>query len=696
MFHFQYSVWWIIPCLCLGMVYAFLLYKNEKNFEESFLAFKKLKYLLFALRAIFISLLAILLLVPLIEHLRSETKKPIVCLLMDQSKSMRYNNDSTALRKHWKELKEALKDDYEVKSYQFGSELAIEQNPSYYNANSSNISEALIDIGDRNAGQPMAGIILCSDGIYNSGSNPIYTEIEGNSPIYTVGIGDTTKRPDLGWQEIKANKTCFLNDQLNVKADWRAIQLRAKTANYQLLEMRQGKWQSLEKGSLAINGSNATGTIQFILSPKEIGIHHYLLRIDTLDYEQNLFNNQKDFFIEVIEKKQHVLILADAPHPDLAALKNALTTQIGIEAEIAFIQSFNSQKTNNYDLLILHSLPSRRNPASDVLSAIQRNNIPCLYVVSSATNLVALNNCQASIGIRPGGTNANEVQAIFSKDFNHFTLDETTLEELNKYPPLIVPFADFKINGDIQILATQKIGNTKTSYPLIVLGTKEGIILGEGIWRWSMQDKRPEHNNSSAFNDLINKTCNYLVRHANKQPFEVSTAKKIFSAEEQVNFDAYLRNESGEYTNTAEVTLKVMDTKKKEFNYTMNKESSTYSLNAGFLASGVYTFVGQCTRNGKTFSAEGSFRVETSEQELQNLVANHELLKQLSNKHQGIFCHSKELSKIVEHLKKQNSSKPIIVNEKKVDPLLNIGWILLIIVFIISLEWGLRKYFGAY
>lgn len=696
MLHFQYSEWWIIPCLLLGVLYAYLLYNREKSFEDTFLGFKKLRYLLFSLRAFFISLVAILLLVPLIEHLKTETKKPVLCLVMDQSKSMQFNNDSIALRKYWSELKDALQADYEVKSYQFSTHLEIENKVPFYNGNSSNISSSIQEIGERNAGQPMAGIILCSDGIYNSGSNPLYSVIEGGTPIYTIGIGDTTKRPDLGWQEIRANKTCFLNDQLNVKAEWKAIQLHSNAANYQLLEMRQGKWQLLEKGGITINSSTTGGSVQFILAPKEIGIHHYKLKLDTLAYEQNLYNNQKEFFVEVIEKKEHVLILADAPHPDLAALKNALSTQIGIEAEIEFVQSFNAQKTVNYDLVILHGLPSRRNPTSDVINAIQRNNIPCLYIVSNATNLVALNNIQSSIGIRQGGSTANEVQAIYNTAFNHFTLEESTIEDFNNYPPLIVPFADFKINGDVQVMATQKIGNTKTSYPLIVLGIREGMILGEGIWRWSMQDKRPEHNNSVAFNEIINKLCNYLVRHANNNPFEVNTTKKTFTAEEQVDFDGYLRNESGEYVNAPEVTLKVFAADKKVYNYIMNKESSTYSLNAGILPSGVYTFMGECTRNGKKFISGGSFRIETSEQELQNLVANHELLKQLSNKHQGLFCYPKDYRKIVEDLKKQNTSKPIIITEKKVDPLLNIGWILLFIVLIISLEWGLRKFYGGY
>jgi hypothetical protein len=144
------------------------------------------------------------------------------------------------------------------------------------------------------------------------------------------------------------------------------------------------------------------------------------------------------------------------------------------------------------------------------------------------------------------------------------------------------------------------------------------------------------------------------------------------------------------------VNLTIKDAQSKEYKYTMNKENNLYSLSAGILPSGIYSYVAQCVRNGKTFKSEGAFRVENSELELLNLVANHQLLKQLANKNHGIFSSINAYEKIIEHLKKQMSSKPIIVNERKADPLLNMAWVLLVIVLLISVEWGLRKYFGAY
>ena len=37
-------------------------------------------------------------------------------------------------------------------------------------------------------------------------------------------------------------------------------------------------------------------------------------------------NNVKDVFVDIIDGRQKILLLANAPHPDLGAIKNAIET----------------------------------------------------------------------------------------------------------------------------------------------------------------------------------------------------------------------------------------------------------------------------------------------------------------------------------------------------------------------------------
>ena len=88
----EYSSWLIVPCVMLGAGYAFLLY-----YKDAFLADSSpfSRYLMFGIRFVIISFLAILLLSPMVQSILREQEKPILVLLQDNSESI-IPPDSTA------------------------------------------------------------------------------------------------------------------------------------------------------------------------------------------------------------------------------------------------------------------------------------------------------------------------------------------------------------------------------------------------------------------------------------------------------------------------------------------------------------------------------------------------------------------------------------------------------------------------
>ena len=78
-FPFYYS----IICILLGVVYACFLYVNERLLQS-----KTLRVLLFAIRTIFVGILAFLLLSPLVKSFTNTTENPIVIIAQDVSESI--------------------------------------------------------------------------------------------------------------------------------------------------------------------------------------------------------------------------------------------------------------------------------------------------------------------------------------------------------------------------------------------------------------------------------------------------------------------------------------------------------------------------------------------------------------------------------------------------------------------------------
>ena len=120
----NYPWYYTLLCLVAGFVFSAALYiRDKQNAERS----KALLYGLASLRFVSVSLIALLLLDIFIKRLVNETEKPVIILAQDNSSSITAGKDSTALKtdytKALNSFVNAVKDKYDVKSYQFDSDV---------------------------------------------------------------------------------------------------------------------------------------------------------------------------------------------------------------------------------------------------------------------------------------------------------------------------------------------------------------------------------------------------------------------------------------------------------------------------------------------------------------------------------------------------------------------------------------------
>ncbi len=179
----QYPAWYLVFCLLLGLAYALLLYYRDKTFKEQSENFSRL---LGALRFIAVSILAVLLLSPLLKSIITESKKPIIVLAQDQSESVPAGMKAETLKKYEEDFSALAADlgkDYEVKQYAFGNE--FREGIDYkYTEKITNIAELLSGVNDLYSNQNLGAIVLATAGIYNEGSNPVYLNTKITAPVY--------------------------------------------------------------------------------------------------------------------------------------------------------------------------------------------------------------------------------------------------------------------------------------------------------------------------------------------------------------------------------------------------------------------------------------------------------------------------------------------------------------------------------
>lgn len=684
-------------CLILGGAAAYFHYKGESRFMQWN---GNLRRLLALLRALAVMMISLLLLSPVLKYVQNEIKKPTILIAQDDSESLRLNTKSeekSFLSKAIEELKDGLKGDYNVQFVQFGEKI-IDSSEIKFNDKSSNIDEVITYMQDVYGDQNPGALILLSDGIYNRGKNPVYNGFADKLPIYSIALGDTSAQKDVWIKNILYNQIAYLGDKGFIEVDIASYNFTGKSVQLSVDEISGNSAKRVYSQNISIKNMSFFETIKVPLEYPIAGMRQFKINVSELAGEKTKLNNTKTIVIEVLDGRQKIMILANSPHPDIAALKASIETNKNYQVKTAFISDF-KEKITDFDLIVLHQIPSFNFDATNIINQCNQNNKPILYILGGQSNLNKFNEIQKICNIKSSVKSLNEVQALKSSGFNYFTFDESTQNQIMNFIPLQSPFGEYKVGVNAQVLFKQKIGKVATDYPLILFGQqsdqKIGIICAEGLWKWRMFDFM-QNNQFSAFDDLISKTIQYLSIKEDKRKFRTYLAKNVWDEIENIVFGAELYNDSYQMINDPDVNLSVIDEKGKNFTYTFNKKEKGYQLDIGYLQAGMYKYKASTDYNGQHYSAEGKFSVASIQLETSETTADHSLLASLSNQSGGKKVLLKDYREIVEDLSSKNQLKPLIYENVFTNPAINLKWIFGLIFLFLAIEWFLRRFMGGY
>ena len=694
---FQYPSWYILLCILLGLSYAAFLYYRDKNFREQS---PVLNWALGGVRFLSVTMIALLLLSPLLKHIVRDVKKPVVAIAQDVSESVAEGWSEEQRRAYQESLEQLagqLEGDYEVRQYAFGSSVREETNFTFGDK-LSNLSDALSTIYDLYSDQNLGAVILASDGIYNDGSNPLYISTQLGAPVFTIALGDTTPQRDLVAKRVFHNRIAYLGDKFSVQVDIAAENASGSTSQLRVYKVEGSQLRLLQQAPVNINSNDFFETRELILEASPAGVQRYRVVLSEVPGEASTANNTKDIFVDVLDARQKILILANSPHPDITAFRQALSSNKNYEITVAYIDGL-KENVAGFDFVLLHQLPSRVNDAAGVLNVISQRNIPHLFIVGSQSNLGRLNQLQSLTALRAGGDNTNEVQARVDNTFGFFKLSERLTDNITTFPPLLAPFGEYSLPGNGQVLLFQRIGKVDTRYPLLVLGqqgqSKVGILFGEGAWKWRLFDYL-QNQNHDIFNELVAKTVQYLSLKEDKRRFRASLSKNIFNENESIYFDAELYNESFELVNEPDARLSITDSEGKEYNFTFNRVGDAYRLNAGILPVGNYSFQASTNYNGENLAYSGQFSVQPIQLESYETTADHGLLRLLSEKYGGQMVYPADVASIDGLIRERETVKPVIYETSQTRPVINLKWLFFALLGLLTVEWFFRRYFGGY
>jgi hypothetical protein len=694
----DYPLWFLLFCLLLGAGAAFLLYFKTKHFTDESPSFRYFKWAMAAFRFLSVSIIAFLLLSPFIKSRFIDKIEPIVVLVHDNSLSVSYTFnkiDSAAYFNDLQSLKNVVKEKFQLDFYTFDGSLK-EGDSLTFTGKTTNISGVLDELNGIYHNRNVGAVIIATDGIYNEGINPAYSDFA--FPVFAIALGDTAPQRDLKVSAVRNNKIAYLNDLVNVEIDMEASMLKGRKFKMEVYRLSGSARNKIAEKDFSVSKDYEEFQTAVQVKAESAGMLRFRVELSRLDDEITFDNNERDFYVEVIDSRQKILIVANAPHPDIGAIRQVVDLNKNFELSVQYVQEFNAV-VENYNLVILHQLPSQNIRANQVFSAVKKARVPYWIIAGAASSFEALNQEQNMLAIRQSGSSVNDAGVFFNTSFTLFTVDENAVQKIRRFPPVMVPFGAYELKPGASVLLYQKIGSVETDFPVLVfadnLGVKSGLFVGDGLWRWRMYDYL-DNRNHNIFNELVQKTINYLAVKADKRKFKVNLPKNMFVEGEPVILEAELYNDSYELINEPEVALLLKNQDGTEYPFSFGKVNNAYVFRTQSLPVGDYTYIASTSLGGKNHVAEGAFSVQAIQIEALQTRANHQLLYKLAEKTDGALFYPDNLSELADSVLNLKHLKPMLYENFKTRSVLNLFWILILILGFLSAEWFARKYFGGY
>jgi uncharacterized membrane protein len=349
---------WLVPSLCaLAVLVVALIWAARSNAAERWVAF-----VCTALKLAGLTALALCLLEPLQVSQRARPGANLFALIADNSQSLRVKDEGQTLSRG-ESLRDQLvtdphgwqtqmEQDFVVRRYSFDSRLQNVRgfDELNFNGRASALGGSLRTAIDRWHGQPVAGVLLFTDGNATDLSGDL-PALDGCPPIYPVVLGADTGLRDISVDKVSASQTAFEDAPVTVQAAVSASGFSGSGVRAELTEVatESAVLNTNDDPTLPREFSTVAKTVamltqradaaesalnfRFQIQPDKPGIHFYQLEArateelsaaDGASHEATLVNNRRMMVVDRGQKPFRILCVAGRPDWEYKFLNRAM------------------------------------------------------------------------------------------------------------------------------------------------------------------------------------------------------------------------------------------------------------------------------------------------------------------------------------------------------------------------------------
>jgi hypothetical protein len=213
------------------------------------------------------------------------------------------------------------------------------------------LGDSIKSVLDRELGNPLAGIVILTDGRSNAGLDPkaiIASARNSRVPLYLIGLGSNRSPPNLRMLEVDVPQRLYPGDKFSLSAIVGASGFAGKTVSVQVLSGAKGAdpetFAIESEQQLFLPEDDALSTVRFELEPKAVGSWQYLVKVIAIEGDADNRDNSAIANVTVIERKNRVLIVAGGPNREYQFARNLLYRDRDVESHV-LLQSGNKESS---------------------------------------------------------------------------------------------------------------------------------------------------------------------------------------------------------------------------------------------------------------------------------------------------------------------------------------------------------------
>ena len=713
--------WWFLVLLCgIAVAFSVFVYRNTTPPIP-----QTKKMLLISIRSIALVLLLFSIFEPIYTSIKTHITKPKLAVLIDNSLSMTADDASGNRKARYLDLIKRLDLsalDTNVIYYSFDEETKMidefNADSLSLDGNSTDISKAIRTINNISDATNTRAILLLSDGVFNTGNNPLFDAENFSKPIFTIGVGDTIEPKDISIKSLLVNEIAYIDNPVPVTINFSSVGFSNVEVKVALLD----DGRKIDEQVVNLNAERTNYTTIFEYNPTKEGIRKLTATITQLENEITNKNNSHSEYVKILKNDRKVVIFAGSPSPDFSFIKRVLSDEKGLEIN-TFVQKkgpeFYDQPTqqaiSNADVIIFCGFPNNSTP-NNVLNMIKTEldkNKSFMFIAGLTTDYNKLKLFANNIPFQVVSSKQNEfmISPLINVDAlaNPILRITGTDEDINLWnalPPIFRTETFVKVNPESEILSTMKINNVEFKEPLIITrdfqNSKQVAIMGYGLYRWKMlgyasNEALGKTNIPDLFEILIDNSYRWLSVKEQNKLVNIRTTKKHFNQGEKIEFIGDLYDASYVPIEGANVKIEIKignNENNREINMT-SIGNGRYIGNVEGLPKGDFNFNANATLGSRNLGNDnGRFSIGELAIEYQNLKQNASLLKLISDRTLGKYYDGTDLSNVAEDIMNANSFTDRPVSLQSEFLLWNWLGLLIIAILLFATEWFIRKRSG--